>query len=129
MIQTKLRFWKIVIVAILLVFVSIWLAALWAEKAFATSGERWLECEHYEFQQFHAFSLRDKALNLWPSFGGRATPVFFRILDKKSGLQLAETQVHWISISPQVTCPNNNSSGQLSVYFSDEVAETFTTLP
>lgn len=125
MIQSKIRQWKIAIVASLIVYMAVWSVLHWAEKAFATDGERWIECGRYEFQQFHAYSLRDKALKLWPSFGGRAAPVFFRIVDKRSGQQIAETHVYWLSASPQVSCPDPNQPSRLNVYFGDEGSEAF----
>lgn len=126
MIQPKMRQWKIVLVASSLVLVAIWSVLQWAEQAYALESERRSACGHFEFQQFHAYSPWDKALSLWPSFGGRAAPIFFRIVDKRSGQQIAETHVHWISTSPQVTCPNANQAERLIVYLGDERTETFT---
>lgn len=129
MIQSRIRHWKTAIIAGLLIFLTAWASLQWAEKTYALEGERWIECGHFEIQQYHAFSLWDKALRLWPAFGGRAEPQFFLIVDKRSGQQIAETDVHWISTSPQATCPNTKHPGRLIVFFGDDRSEKFMVQP
>lgn len=139
----QIRGWKRSVLIILLLVVSVWGALNWANKQFAWLEYKWADdyrwvgdkCAGYEFQQYRAFSLLDKAIGLipFPRIGDRDHPIFVRVIVKKTGRVIGETSIYWMSTSPEIFCPNAEHPDQIRIFLgtgaNDDHLEAFNVRP
>ena len=119
----EVRSWLRRLLVTLLIFGGIWGGLKFAEKPFARLYHSWDdECVGYEFRMYHAFSL----LGLIP-FEDR--PTFIRVIEKKTGRVIGETDVHWTLTSPKVICPDEDNKEISLLYGARDYSENFSLPP
>lgn len=119
----QIRSWHRRALITLLIFGGIWGGLKWSEKAYAKLEFKWDdECAGYEFQSYHAFSL----LGILP-FEDR--PNFIRVIEKKTGRVIGETDVHWTVTSPKVICPDGDKKEISLLYGTRDYSEHFSLPP
>lgn len=112
--------WKHVVLVVLITIGVIWGGLKWAEKAYARIDFKTVECDgQYEYHYYTAFS----PLGIFPF---EDSPIFVRLVEKKTGRVIGETGVYWTTSAPPVLCPNFSTPDEISVIFAGNIGVTHT---